>query len=67
MVDREWRSATRRLAWRCGLVYGAGTFLAFASMGLTGDLAQVALWSGFLLGNGSWFVWLLIMWARETQ
>ena len=66
-VDRAWRRATRRLILRCGAIYVAGTFLGFSSMGLTGDVAQVALWAGFLLGNGAWFAFLLIMWVRETQ
>jgi hypothetical protein len=64
---RAWQRATRKLILRCGLVYAAGTFLGFSSMGLTGDLAQVALWGGFLLGNGAWFTFLIAMWVRETQ
>jgi hypothetical protein len=66
-ADRAWRRATRRLMWRCGLIYAAGTFLAFSSMGLTDDMAQAALWGGFLLGNGAWLAFLLVMWAREAQ
>jgi hypothetical protein len=53
--------------WRCGLIYAAGTFLAFSSKGLTDDMAQAALWGGFLLGNGAWLAFLLVMWAREAQ
>ena len=63
--DRVWRRRAHRLAAYCGLLYLLGLFVAWTSLHLTGDMAQIAFWGGMLIGNTSILVYCLVMWVRE--
>ena len=63
--DRAWRRGAHRLAAYCGLLYAFGLFIAWTSLNLTGDWAQIAFWGGMLIGNASILVYCLVMWVRE--
>jgi hypothetical protein len=62
-LDRAWRGRQYRFAALCIVLYAAGTFLAFCSFGLTGPMAEMALWGGFFIGNGAILLFLLGAWA----
>ena len=62
---RGWR---RRLFWvaiKGGATYVAGGVLAFASLALSGDTAQIALWGGLLLSNAGPLAFGYAFWMRE--
>ncbi|OLC85794.1 MAG: hypothetical protein DMD38_05510 [Gemmatimonadetes bacterium] len=65
----QWRRAWRRrvffLTLRCAAIYAVGGALAWASLGLTGDAAQIALWSGLLLSNAGPALFAYAFWMRE--
>jgi hypothetical protein len=65
--DRLWRRGARRLAAYCGLVYAVGLCVAWSSLHLTGDVAQMAFWGGMLIGNASVLLYCMVMWAREEN
>jgi len=65
--DLAWRRRLRRFISQCVAVYAVGVFLCFSSMGLTGDAADMALWSGLLLAEGAMLVFLLWSWARSLE
>lgn len=50
--------AVAEAEWRRGV-------LAFASLALTGDTAQIALWGGLLLSNAGPLVFGYGFWMRE--
>ena len=60
-----WRREWWRFAARCAVPYAAGVVIAFASLGLVGDAAQIALWGGLLIGNSAILVFWITLWARE--
>lgn len=62
-----WQRKVRRFTTRCLTAYAFGVHLAFSSMGLTGDAADLALWSGFLLGDGAILIFLLTVWAQDLE
>jgi len=69
VAEAEWRRGWRwRLFWlamKGGTTYVAGGVLAFASLALTGDAAQIALWGGLLLSNAGPLVFGYAFWMRE--
>ena len=64
--DRLWRRRVWRLAGRCGAVYLVGLVIAYGSLALTGDGAEVAFWGGLLVGNSAILAFLLTMWSWEV-
>ncbi|HEV8380307.1 MAG TPA: hypothetical protein VGQ29_01900 [Gemmatimonadales bacterium] len=69
IAEARWSRVLRRrvvlVTLRCGAAYVAGAMLVGASFGLTGDMAQVALWAGLLLGNAGPLVFAYAFWMRE--
>lgn len=53
------------VATKGGATYVAGGVLAFASLALTGDSAQIALWGGLLLSNAGPLALGYAFWMRE--
>lgn len=66
-VGLTWRRRVRRFVALCLMAYVVGVLLYFASMGLTGDAADIALWSGLLLCEGALAVFLLGFWAQAPD
>lgn len=62
---RAWRRRVFWLVVRCGATYVAGGVLAWSSFGLTGDVAQMALWGGLLLSNAGPMAFGYEFWMRE--
>lgn len=69
VAEAEWRRGWRRrvfwVATKAGATYVAGGLLALASLALTGDSAQIALWGGLLLSNAGPLVFGYSFWMRE--
>lgn len=63
--ERLWRRGARRLALYCGLLYVVGLWIAWSSLHLVGDMAQIAFWGGMLVGNASVLIYCMVMWVRE--
>ena len=61
----EWRRSQWRFGALCAAVYADGLAIAFASFGLVGDWAPIALWSGLLIGNLAVFTFVVTLWQRE--
>lgn len=68
-AEAEWRRGWRwRVFWvaiKGGATYVAGGVLAFSSLAVTGDSAQIALWGGLLLSNAGPLVFGYAFWMRE--
>jgi len=68
--ERAWRKAWRwRVVWlgvRCALTYLIGGMLTWGSLGLTGDIAQLAFWGGLLLSNAGPVIFGYAFWMRES-
>ncbi len=68
--ERAWRSAWRRrvfsLTVRCAITYLLGGVLAWGSLGLSGEVAQIALWGGLLLSNAGPMIFAYAFWMREN-
>jgi hypothetical protein len=62
-----WRRRTARFVVRCVSLYSLGILLCFSSFGLTGDAAEIALWSGLLLAEAAVFVFLFTFWAQSLE
>jgi hypothetical protein len=63
---RAWRHRCLRLGLRCGATYVAGGVLAWGSLAMTGDSAQIAFWGGLLLSNVGPFAFGYAFWMRES-
>ncbi len=63
---RAWRRRCLLLGLRCGVTYLAGGVLAWGSLGMTGDWAQIAFWGGLLLSNAGPFAFGYAFWMRES-
>lgn len=61
-----WRQRVLMAVLWCGTVYVAGLVLAWASLALGGDNAQMALWGGLLLSNAGPLVIGYVFWMRES-
>lgn len=70
-AERSWRRAWRwRLCWlgaRCAVTYVVGGLLAWGSLGLTGDIAQIAFWGGLLVSNAGPMLFAYEFWMRERD
>ncbi len=68
--ERVWRQAWRwRVFWltvRCALTYGVGAVLAWGSLAMSGDVAQIAFWGGLLLSNAGPVIFGYAFWMRES-
>ena len=68
-AEAEWRRGWRwRVFWvatKGVATYVAGAVLALASLALTGDSAQIALWGGLLLSNAGPLSFGYAFWMRE--
>ena len=62
---RGWRWRVLWVATKGAATYVAGGVLAFASLGLTGDSAQIALWGGLVLSNAGPLAFGYSFWMRE--
>jgi hypothetical protein len=70
VLERDWRRAWhRRVFWlgaRCAITYVLGGVLAWGSLGLTGDVQQIAMWGGLLLSNAGPMMFAYAFWMREN-
>ncbi len=64
---RAWRWRCLLLGLRCGATYIAGGVLAWGSLGMTGDWAQIAFWGGLLLSNAGPVAFGYAFWMREND
>lgn len=67
--ERWYKAWRRRVVWlgvRCGLTYVAGGLLAWGSLAMPGEGAQIALWGGLLLSNVGPFAFGYAFWMRES-
>ena len=68
-VEASWYRARRQrvygLALRAASTYVAGGIIAWGSLALTGEAAQLALWVGLLLNNAGPLVFGYAFWIRE--
>ena len=64
---RAWRRRCVLLGLRCGATYIAGGVLAWGSLGMTGDWAQIAFWGGLLLSNAGPAAFGYAFWMRESD
>ena len=62
---RGWRRRVFWLTLRCGATYVAGGILVAGSFAFTGDVAEIALWGGLLLGNAGPLTFGYAFWMRE--
>jgi len=65
--DRRWRRSLWRLVAGWSILYFAGLGIAFGSFYFLGDVAQVALWGGLLLGDVAIMGFLFTVWARSQE
>jgi hypothetical protein len=67
--EARWRRAMRLrhalLGLRCGATYLIGGVLAWGSLGMTGDWAQISFWGGLLLSNAGPLAFGYAFWMRE--
>src|ERR1041385_5670739 len=67
--DARWRRTMRHrrvlLGLRCGVTYVIGGLLAWGSLGMTGDWAQIAFWGGLFLSNAGPLAFAYASWMRE--
>lgn len=69
-AEAVWRGAwRRRVLWltvRCALTYVLGGVLAWGSLAMSGDVAQIAFWGGLLLSNAGPMAFGYAFWMREN-
>jgi len=69
-AEAVWRRAwRRRVLWltvRCALTYVLGGVLAWGSLAMSGDVAQIAFWGGLLLSNAGPMAFGYAFWMREN-
>ena len=68
--EERWLRALHRrilgVVLRCGVMYVLGGVLAWGSMTMTGETAQIALWGGLLLSNAGPLAFGYAFWMRES-
>ena len=67
--ERWLRALYRRIlgvVLRCGVTYVLGGVLAWGSMTMEGETAQIALWGGLLLSNAGPLAFGYAFWMRES-
>jgi len=63
---RAWRRRLLLLLLRCGASYTVGGIVAWGSLTLNGENAQIALWGGLLLSNLAPLSFGYAFWMREN-
>jgi hypothetical protein len=64
--QRAWRRRVLWLTLRCAFTYLLGGVLAWGSLAMSGDVAQIAFWGGLLLSNAGPMVFGYAFWMREN-
>ena len=68
--EARWHRELRHRQWllglRCGATYVMGGLLAWGSLGMTGEWAQIAFWGGLLLSNAGPLAFGYGFWMRES-